>query len=367
MSMVEQDKQLIIDPITSPQQFRDVLLAHADKVFAAMPANLTQERFIAICVRCFRQTPKLANCDPLSIIDAVSQAATLGLEPDGVLGHAYLIPYGKECVLVPGYKGLVDLARRSRNVSTITMETVHKGDIFQHCLGTDAGIKHLPSEDADRHKNPVTHIYVVAKLRDGGVQFKVWTQAKIDAHKAKYSKAWQWAESGDRARGGGKKDSTWHEHREIMGKKTVLKDMINRGEIPVSAEVQRLSMQSELAEQGHYEDRPSRSVVSDLDDLTNRLEAPSGNDSQDDKPLTDPLDGLDAALAEATSLTETGNVRKHYAARTKTAAENDILIAAVEARDAEIRGKRGAGSNPNITEEEVAEAERKEEEHEKKQ
>ena len=71
------------------------------------------------------------------------QSSQLGLYVDGVLGHAYLVPYwnGKEkrreVQLIPGYKGLIDLARRSGSVESISARVVYKNDDFDFEYGLD--------------------------------------------------------------------------------------------------------------------------------------------------------------------------------------------------------------------------------------
>lgn len=73
----------------------------------------------------------------------------------------------------------------------------------------------------------------MVKLRDGGIQRSVWSTEKVNAHKEKYSQGWR------RAEGKGK-DSPWHTAWETMAKKTVIRDMIQRGLVPLSAEYTQL-------------------------------------------------------------------------------------------------------------------------------
>lgn len=218
-----------------------VLALCAPKMMAVLPKHVTPDRMIRVAMNCIRKTPRLLECDPASLFSAITEAAQYGWELGGILGHAYLVPYGKECTLVPGYKGLLDLGRRSGQISTYAMEVVRDGDQFSYGLGDDPFINHTPNDkDKDRHNKEVTHVYAVVRLRDGGVQRSVWTTAQIDGHKERYSQAWRWAENGDPKRGGGKKDSAWHTDWVPMAKKTVVKEMFGRGLIPVSAEYREL-------------------------------------------------------------------------------------------------------------------------------
>lgn len=262
---------------------RDVMEANKQAMFAALPKHITPDRLIRVALSCIRQTPKLLDCTPESLFAAITEAATLGLEPNGMLGHAYLIPYGEECVLVPGYKGLIDLCRRTGTISTLTAEVVHLGDEWAYQLGDDPFIRHVPNDsDPKRHEKPITHVYVVVRLRDGGVQRKVWAAEKVNHHMRTYSQAWKRAERG-------KKDSPWHTNWAEMAKKTVIRDLINRGEIPVSVEIQNLAAREE-----HYEASEARRVdalpAMSFDDLNSRLTADT---------TTEPDDGADPESGEA--------------------------------------------------------------------
>ncbi len=96
----------------------------------ALPSVMTPERFTRIVLTAIRNNQKLAQCDKGSFFAAVMSSAQLGLEPNTPLGQAYLIPYGNECQFQIGYKGLIDLAYRSGEVSIIQAQTVYEKDEF---------------------------------------------------------------------------------------------------------------------------------------------------------------------------------------------------------------------------------------------
>src|SRR5688572_28918303 len=89
-----------------------------------LPAHMTPERLSRIALTEFRKNPMLQECDPVSFVAAIMQAAQLGLEP-GVLGSCYLIPFRNrrmntvECTFIPGYRGFLDLARRSGQIVSL--------------------------------------------------------------------------------------------------------------------------------------------------------------------------------------------------------------------------------------------------------
>src|SRR4051812_31480222 len=77
----------------------DVMKAMSSKMMAALPKHVTADRMIRVAINCIRKTPKLLDCDPASLFGAITEAATYGWELGGVLGHAYLVPFRRECQL----------------------------------------------------------------------------------------------------------------------------------------------------------------------------------------------------------------------------------------------------------------------------
>ena len=75
------------------------------------------ERYAAIAVGTIMDSPGLRDCTPASIVRGVIRAAEYGLALDGVLGHAYLVPYAVKGVKTAqfqiGYRGLVELMYRT--------------------------------------------------------------------------------------------------------------------------------------------------------------------------------------------------------------------------------------------------------------
>ena len=110
----------------------------------ALPKSLTADRLTRIVLTEFRKTPALLSCDRESLFGAVLQCAALGLEPGSALGHCYLLPYGKTCQLIIGYRGMIDLARRSGQILSLCAYCVHEADEFHYELGLH-GIEQNPA------------------------------------------------------------------------------------------------------------------------------------------------------------------------------------------------------------------------------
>lgn len=169
--------QIIVEQVLS-DQFKQ-------KLALALPKHLSADRMVRIAATEIRKNPALLNTTPASFLGAVMQSAQLGLEPGSALGQAYLVPYGNQCQLILGYRGMIDLARRSGQVLSLSAFAVHDGDEFNYQLGLHPDIHHVPSVEADRIKKTITFVYAVANLRGGGYQFEVMSRAEVEAVKAK--------------------------------------------------------------------------------------------------------------------------------------------------------------------------------------
>lgn len=151
----------------------------------ALPKHLTADRMARLTLTAFSSTPKLQVCDPKTIAASIMTASTLGLEP-GVDGQCFLVPYGKTCTCVPGWKGLVDLVSRSGR-ATVWTGAVFQGDEFDYALGDTPFIRHRPGEEND--PDMMTHVYAVGRVN--GSQhpvIEVWTVGKVKKHRDKYNK-----------------------------------------------------------------------------------------------------------------------------------------------------------------------------------
>lgn len=153
------------------------------EIARAVPKHVNPDRMVRIALTSLRMNPDLLNCSPASFLGCVMSAAQLGLEIGGPLALAYLIPFKKECTLIVSYRGMMNLARRSGMVTAIYAYDVREGDKFNYRLGLSPNIEHEPSELPDREEKKITHVYAVAKLKDGEPIFTVLTLAQIQKYR----------------------------------------------------------------------------------------------------------------------------------------------------------------------------------------
>lgn len=145
----------------------------------ALPKHVTPERMARIAVTVVRATPKLAECSPASFLGALLTASQLGLEP-GPTGEAYFVPYKQTCTFIPGYRGLIKLARQSGQVSDIYAEIVYANDKFTVTRGLQRNIEHEEAADRNNRGKP-TDVYAVAKFKDGTTTFVTMTVNEVEA------------------------------------------------------------------------------------------------------------------------------------------------------------------------------------------
>lgn len=209
-----------------------------------LPKHLNAERLLKVAQIAATTTPGLIECDVASLVGAIGQCAQMGLEPNTVLGHAYLVPFNtkrkdatgrerwvKSVQVIIGYKGLIDLARRSGQIISIAAHEVCENDHFELVYGLNERLEHKP---ALTDRGAVIGYYAVAKLVGGGHAFEFMSQTQIDQIKV--------ATQSKGAYG------PWKDHPIEMGRKTVIRRLAKY--LPLSIEFQTAVALDALAEAG---------------------------------------------------------------------------------------------------------------------
>lgn len=211
---------------------RDLLEKSKNQLKMALPNALSVERLLRVSMTTIRQTPELLNCDQKSLIGAIMQAAQLGLEPDGVLGQAYILPYGKEAQFQIGYQGLMQLARRSGEISSLKARVVYENDKFEYEYGLNEKLVHVPARG---ERGTLKAAYAIVTYKDGGKDFDVMEREDID----KIKKA---------SKSAGSKYSPWQTWEDSMWKKSVIRRICKQ--LPQATELQRAAAADEYVDLG---------------------------------------------------------------------------------------------------------------------
>ncbi len=225
------------------QRIATLLQENRKEIAAALPKHVNIERMLIIAQTAATSVPALLDCHTPSLFGALIKCTQLGLEPNNPLGHCYLIPFKNnkknrmDVQLMIGYRGMIDLARRSGHVISLNAQAVHEGDVFEYEFGLEEKLKHIPGEN----RGEVTHYYAYAKLTGGGHQFDVKTAATM-----------RLLMSRTQSQG---KYGPWKDHPIAMGRKSMIRALFNY--LPVSiemAQAQTIDGQAEVGADQHMGD-----------------------------------------------------------------------------------------------------------------
>jgi recombination protein RecT len=236
---------------------RGILERGKGTLASVLPKHMTAERMVKLATVAASKDAKLLDCDPMSLLRSLMDASQLGLEPFTPLQQCYIIPYfnGKKRIMEAqfqvGYRGLIELVRRSDKVLSIEAHCVYENDEFDCVLGLETKLTHKPNWDGDRGKMKL--VYAVARLKDGATQFEVMGKNAVDDIR-KRSKS---AESGP-----------WVTDYDQMACKTVLKRLIKY--LPISIEAAKAMAIDNKAE--GFEQNETIVFDIDQDDRTAELE-----------------------------------------------------------------------------------------------
>lgn len=215
----------------------DMIGGMKGEIAKCLPETASPERVARLALTAIRITPKLAESTPASFFGALLSAATLGLDVNTPLGHAYLIPFNRkvkgpngssgwvtECQLIVGYRGMIELGRRSGVVTKTKATVVRAGDEFFVEEGCAPVLRHRPSLAADRHTAPMSFVYAVAHLVTGGEVFQWLSRGDVEAR---------------RQRSRAKDSGPWVTDYQAMAMKTAVRALFPW--LPQSAEMQTLA------------------------------------------------------------------------------------------------------------------------------
>lgn len=265
-------------------QIAHLLKSKQAEISKMLPKHLNAERLLKVAQIAATTTPALAKCDVPSLIGAIGQCAQMGLEPNTVLGHAYLLPFntkrkdanGNEkwvnsVQVIIGYKGLIDLARRSGQIISIAAHEVCQNDKFELVYGLDEKLNHTP---AMGDRGEVIGFYAIAKLKDGGHAFEFMSRLQVEEIKA----------AGERKNK--RESSVWKDHFVEMGRKTVIRRLAKY--LPLSVEFQTAAAIDGMAEagkdqhldaiDGDFSIVPDDAPESEFDHETGEINGPSANE-----------------------------------------------------------------------------------------
>lgn len=272
---------------------------------AVLPKHVSPDRMLKIALGALRTTPKLMDCTVESLFGAVVQCAQLGLEPNTPMGHVYLIPFDKkkndggrwvvertDVQIVIGYKGMLDLARRSGQIVSIAAHEVCERDEFEYAYGLDEKLHHKP---AMGDRGEIIAFYAVAKLQGGGHCFEVMSRAQVDAIRDK-SQGYMTAKRYN------KTDTPWIGNYPEMGRKTVTRRLFKW--LPMSIEMATAMALDARAEFGESQGLDAVlngefSVINPEDEIRQEQEDAAEDQAALEHQQAEPIPGADEPPQQA--------------------------------------------------------------------
>lgn len=194
-----------------PKSLPELIDSSEVRIQEILPDGMSAKRVIRLAKLAIHKEPKLLQCDPISVIQAIMTASTIGLEINSPLGGAHLVPFGNQCVLVPDYRGLVRLALQSGGVVKLVAREVYADDHFDVVQGSDEKLVHIPNVSAEARKpEDIIAFYAIATLPDHSTVHEWRPRGDVDAIR-------------DRAKGSN--SGPWKTDYAAMGKKTLVKQL----------------------------------------------------------------------------------------------------------------------------------------------
>ena len=212
----------------------------AQKQLAKVAAeHMRPEKMMRVIANACRTTPKLYDCEPMSLLGAMMTAAALGIESNTPQGFGWILPFKNnskgitEAQLIIGYKGYIDLAFRS-GVLTYIDAGVHYSDddLWSYEKGMNFTLRHAEGPQ----KGEKLHAYAIIKWKNPtggeGTAAAVLPWAKV-MQTRDASQNWQAAV---KFKTTGR--NAWSTNEDAMAIKTAIRSLAQSGRMPMSVELQ---------------------------------------------------------------------------------------------------------------------------------
>lgn len=208
-------------PVT--KRVQETLLAKKADIEKLCSRWLTADQLFKISLNCIAKTPKLLECTASSLVQSIITFAEWGLHPNPQTGLCYLVPYRDNksgtvtATPMLGYRGMIELARRSGQVIDVEARIVREGEPFICKFGFMPQLEHHPGWDSE---GEVVGVYAIARLKEGSPHVELMSPEQVERIRARSKSA---------------NDGPWKNDWEEMAKKTVVRRMMKY--LPLTGEL----------------------------------------------------------------------------------------------------------------------------------
>jgi recombination protein RecT len=185
---------------------------------AALPPQVSPERFVRVTMTAIQNTPALLNADRQTLYGAAMRAAQDGLLPDGREGA--IVTFGNKAQWMPMVAGIQKKVRNSGEISTWSVNAVYENDEFDYQLGDEEKISHKPTL---RNRGELIAVYSIVVMKDGEKSREVMSVDDVNAIRKR-------SRSPDKG--------PWATDYDEMAKKTVIRRHAKR--LPMSTDLDGL-------------------------------------------------------------------------------------------------------------------------------
>jgi recombination protein RecT len=188
--------------------------AARNKIAEVASRHLSPDRLLRVTLTAVHRNPRILDCSRESVLLAMMEAAAAGIEPGLQDQRAALVPRKNkrtgqlECQFVLMYRGMIELMRRSGEVSSVEARVVYSLDAFDLEYGLAPKLVHKPKMNGQRGEP--TMAYAIVRLKDSGAAPIVDTMSVEEIEQI-------------RARSPAAHDGPWKTDWSEMARKTVLR------------------------------------------------------------------------------------------------------------------------------------------------
>ena len=145
----------------------------SQQIAAALPGNVSPQRFVRVTTTALRENPDLVNVDRASLFSAIVRCAQDGLLPDS--REAALVTFkdkkkGQVAVYMPMIGGFRKIAAEFG--WSLQTRVVYENDTFEVTLGAHEGLQHIPTRPG-LERGAMVCAYAVATHKDGRKEIEV--------------------------------------------------------------------------------------------------------------------------------------------------------------------------------------------------
>lgn len=266
----ELQKQHDNGPRAQADKHQQFLKARMDQISRWVTQGVKPDALVRFALLDLSTNDKLRACTPESIYLALLACAVTGLEPGALKGEAYLVPFAGKAQFMPGWRGLVKQARRSREISGLVANVVREHDIFDMDMGTGNSLVHKPARS---NRGDVIGAYSIATMTGGHHEIEWLDRDDLDAIQAVAEK-----------RG---KSPAWSDWEDQMQRKSAIRRLAKR--LPLGADYHVGLALERAADEG----RDQKEVLDVMAEQGASTDSGASRAPQMDEPAFDPTVDVD--------------------------------------------------------------------------